>query len=125
MSDHERVGSVGEEAAKLLAALQDWARESGSEHVHATAEGLSGLAGSINEHVATGSESCRYCPLCQVISAVRNTRPEVKDHLVVAASSLAQALSAALTPGPNKTDESRRSDPLEKIDLAADDWDGE
>jgi hypothetical protein len=125
MSDHERVGSVGEEAAKLLGALQDWARDRGSEHVHATAEGLGGLAGSVNDHVATGSESCLYCPLCQVISAVRNTRPEVKDHLVVAASSLVQALLAALASGQSKTDESRRSDPLEKIDLAADDWDME
>jgi hypothetical protein len=124
MSDHERVGRVGEEAVKLLGALQDWARESGSEHVHAAAGGLGGLAGSVNEHVATGSESCRYCPLCQVISAVRNTRPEVKDHLVVAASSLAQAFSAALATNQNQTDDSRSSHRVEKIDLSDDSWDG-
>ena len=39
MSDggDQTVGGVGEEAAKLLQALQDWAKESGSEYADATA----------------------------------------------------------------------------------------
>ena len=29
----------------------------------------------VNEHIATGSEDCRYCPVCQVIHVVRADQP--------------------------------------------------
>ncbi len=100
MSDSdEPVGSVGEEAAKLLGALQEWAKESGSDYANAAAGAAAGAAsslGAVNEHIATGGKECRYCPICQMISAVRETSPEVKQHLASAATSLMQAVAGVM-----------------------------
>ncbi|QIG42543.1 hypothetical protein G5V58_06920 [Nocardioides anomalus] len=88
-SGDEPVGSVGEEAAKLFGALADWA----GEHV-----------GDVDEHLATGSTECLYCPVCRTVHAVRNASPELKAQLTTAASSFLQAaaglLSAAGTTPP-------------------------
>ena len=116
---HDPVGSVGEEAAKLFAALSTWARDQGVEHVGTAAGAASAVSEamhSINEHVATGSEDCRYCPVCQVIHLVRTTSPEVKAHLAVAASSLMHAAAGVLaTQVP-----ADKKGPVEKIDLDGD-----
>ena len=117
----DAVGSVGEEAAKLFAALSGWAREQGSEYAGSAAGAAAAMSEtmhSLNEHIATGSEDCRYCPLCQVIHAVRATSPEVKAHLTVAASSLMQAVAGVLATQP-----SDRATPVQKIDLDDSDWD--
>jgi hypothetical protein len=115
-NDQEPVGSLGEEAAKLLGALQDWAQEGGGA---AASSGAASAFKNLNEHIATGDQECKYCPLCQVISAVRDVSPEVKQHLTSAASSLLQAAAAAMA-----TDVSRRrgESAVEKIDLS-DEWD--
>ena len=122
----DAVGSVGEEAAKLFGALSDWAREQGSDYAGTAASATSAFAAAVQDvgdHVATGSQDCRYCPLCQVIHAVRQTSPEVRTHLTVAASSLMQAAAALLA---THTDGRQRgSVPVEKIDLDSDpdaDW---
>ena len=124
-SQDEPVGSVGAEAAKLLGALQEMARESGSEYAGAAAAAAGGAASSLNlvsEHIATGGEDCRYCPLCQVISAVRGTSPEVKQHLTSAATSLMQAVTEAMaTTVPDQSGEDRRRSGVQKIDLTDDD----
>lgn len=120
--DREPVGSVGEEAAKLLGALSDWARTQGSDYTGTAAGAASAFTHAVrdvNEHVATGAPECRYCPVCQVIHAVRQTSPEVRTHLTVAASSLMHAAGELLATrtGP------RSSPPVEKIDLDAEgDW---
>jgi hypothetical protein len=118
----EPVGSVGEEAAKLFAALSTWARDQGVEHVGTAAGAASAMSDamhSINEHIATGSEDCRYCPVCQAIHLVRTTSPEVKAHLAVAASSLMHAAAGVLaTQVP-----ADKKGPVEKIDLDDSDWD--
>ncbi|HEX2893831.1 MAG TPA: hypothetical protein VHO29_07495 [Marmoricola sp.] len=112
MSDHtdgapadEPVGSVAEEAAKLFAAFSTWARDQGAGHAGAAggaAAAMSETMHAVNEHIATGSADCRYCPVCQAIHLVRSTSPEVKAHLAAAASSLMQAaagmLSTSVTP---------------------------
>ena len=120
----EPVGSVTEEAVKLLHALQDWAKDSGSEYAGAAAsaaEGAASAAHRINEHVATGGAACTYCPLCRVIAAVRDTSPEVKAHLSTAMTSLMQAAAGMMaTPVPEPG--ARRPDSaVEKIDLSDDD----
>ena len=84
-TDDEPVGSLGTEAAMLLEALQDWAA------------GTAGDAGSA-EHIATGSAACTYCPLCRVISALRDD-PEVRGHLSAAATSLMEAVVGMLSYG--------------------------
>ena len=123
---HEPVGSVGDEAAKLLGALSDWARDQGSEYSDTAA----GAAGSfahavqgVKEHIATGSEDCRYCPVCQAIHVVRQTSPEVRAHLSLAASSLMHAMAGLLA---TDTGSKQRSSTVEKIDLdAGENWDEE
>lgn len=118
----EGIGNVGEEAAKLLGALSDWARDQGSD----VGEGLGGLAShaaaslqDINEHLATGSAECTYCPVCRTVHAVRQTSPEVRDHLTQAASSLLRAAAGFLATLPNP-DDSGRGQGVERIDLDAD-----
>jgi hypothetical protein len=120
----EPVGSVSEEAAKLLGALQDWAKDSGSEYAGAAAsaaEGAASAAHRINEHVATGGAACTYCPLCRMISALRDTSPEVKAHLSSAMTSLMQAAAGMMaTPVPDPGTR-RETSTVEKIDLNDDD----
>ena len=115
------VGTLGEEAAKLLGALSGWAREHASE----AGDGLSGFASQaataahdLNEHLATGAAECTVCPLCRAISTVRHVSPEVTAHLTAAATSLAQAAAALLATAPHSTS---GTDEVEHIDLA-DDW---
>lgn len=132
------VGSVGEEAAKLFGVLSGWAREQAEAApdpagdpptaqdpgaaVHGLADALGDLVTNLGEHVATGGEDCRYCPVCQVIHVVRDTNPEVKQQLLSAASSLLRAAAGMLAthpPGPT-------SPGVEKIDLSDDGpWEGE
>lgn len=117
----EPIGSVGEEAAKLFSALSDLARDRGGD-LGATAAGFSEALKDANDHIAHG-EDCRYCPLCQVIRVVRETSPEVKTHLAVAASSLMQAAAGLLnTQVPDE-----REPGVEHIDLSDDseDWEDE
>jgi hypothetical protein len=119
---HEPIGSVGEEAAKLFAALSGWARDQGTDYAGSAAGAAAAMSDTlhnINDHIATGSEDCKYCPVCQVIHAVRTTSPEVKAHLAVAASSLMHAAAGVLaTQVP-----SDKASPVEKIDLDDSDWD--
>jgi hypothetical protein len=83
----EPVGSAAEEAARLMAAMQDWARRNGWR----------GDAGSSTGPAwADGSTSCRMCPLCQLISLTREASPEVVEHLSAAAESLFAAARAAV-----------------------------
>ncbi len=95
----EEVGSVGDEAVKLFGALSDWARDHGSD----LGEGMSGLAGhaaqaarEFNEHVATESPECTYCPICRTVHLARQASPEVRAHLSSAAVSLLQAAAGIL-----------------------------
>ncbi|MCW2758559.1 MAG: hypothetical protein JWO46_2305 [Nocardioidaceae bacterium] len=122
------VGSVGEEAAKLFGVLADWARtQTGPDQPTTQAppsdpdretQGLADALRNLNGHVA--GEDCRFCPVCQVIHAVRETSPEVKTHLAVAAGSLMQAVAGLLSTTVPKPG----SQGVEKIDLSDDaPWD--
>jgi hypothetical protein len=98
----EQVGSVGEEATKLLHALQDWARDRGSEHADGHhSDGHHSDGHDADEHQGAGTArataaDCRYCPVCGVIAVVRATPPEVRAHLASAAGSLVQAAAELL-----------------------------
>jgi hypothetical protein len=104
----EPVGSVAEEAAKLLGALSGWAREHG--------EGLSSFTDGLHDHVATGSPECTWCPVCRTVAAVRQTSPEVLTHLGSAATSLMLAVSGLMAAHPQDTDGGVEPIPLD------DDW---
>lgn len=77
------VGSAAEEAAKLLTAVQEWARTRFD-----------------SEHFATGSSECQVCPVCQAIAALRHVRPETIEHLLDAAASFVAALKTTVAREP-------------------------
>jgi hypothetical protein len=120
-AQHPDVGSVGEEAIKLFGALADFARQHSGDVSH----GVGGLAGQaaamahdVNEHLATGAAECRYCPVCRAVHVLRETSPEVKAHLLTAASSLLQAAAGVLdTVPPADRTGARRGPEVERIDL--------
>lgn len=102
-------GSLAEETARLFEALQQaaggWNR--GSPH-----DGP-----EVHDHAATPS-SCRVCPLCQVIAAVQNVRPETVQHLADAAASLAAAVAdlvGSAATDPRRQD--RRDEPAPREDV--------
>ncbi len=116
------IGSVSEEAMKLFGAFADLARQ----HSGDAAGGLGNLAGQaaamaheVGEHIATDSAECRYCPVCRVVHAVRNTSPEVRTHLMVAASSLLQAAAGVMEtlPPPDAGRGEPRGPEVQRIDL--------
>lgn len=116
----EPVGSVGEEAVKLLGAVQDWAQQHGGEYAAAAsdlADSLGDAVEDLDAHVATGGEDCRYCPVCQGIALVRQTTPEVRRHLGDAAGSLFSALAAALASDSGPADRSREKHDVQRITL--------
>ena len=104
----EPVGSVAEEAAKLLGAFSGWAKEHG--------DGLSSFTDGLHEHVATGSAECTWCPVCRTVAAIRQTSPEVMAHLSTAASSLMLAVAGMMAPP-----QPGRDGGVERIPLD-DDW---
>ena len=104
MSDADKggdeIGSLADEASKLLGVLSGWARE----HAGEAGEGFSGLAAQtaesghhVKEHCATDSAGCTACPLCRSVHAVRQLSPEVMAHLAAAATSLAHAAAALVS----------------------------
>lgn len=125
------VGSVGEEAAKLFDALQDWARHQSGGEAPSGAGGLGDQWRAINEHLATGGQECTVCPVCQMIAKVRGSSPEVRTHLAVAASSLLQAAAAVLDAHARPADGGRTghsgpgSPGVTRIDLEDDPPDGQ
>lgn len=86
------VGSVAEEAAKLLGALTGWAKDTAQDVNHAA-----------GEHLATGAPECTYCPICRTVHAVRQLSPEVRDQLGTAATALLQAASGLIAAATQDT----------------------
>lgn len=70
-------GPLGEEARLLVEAARDWAARTFPE-----------------EHVATGSAECRWCPVCRGVAALRD--PEVADKVAGAVVAAAGALAVLL-----------------------------
>ena len=120
------VGSLAEETMRLLGAVLGPAAEAGGAGFDPQMwAGLSDRAAraahELNDHIATGGEDCRYCPVCRAIQVVRGTSPEVKEQLASAAASLLQAAAGALASAPDLKDrhdeERRRARDVEHIDL--------
>ena len=89
-------GPLGEEAARLAEALVDWARGAApwaTMHVH-------------DAPIATDSAECKLCPLCQLLTLVRQTRPETFAHLTDATTSLFAAVRTVI----ESADAARRHD---------------
>jgi hypothetical protein len=102
------VGSLAEEAAKLVSALS---------YIQATH--TDGHDDADNPHDPLAPE-CRYCPLCALARTARSMTPEVREHLASAASSLLLALRGFLEEAVAKADGHGAESAVEKIDLAED-----
>lgn len=95
----EPVGSAADEAARLFAAVEGWARTRFD-----------------SEHLASGTAECTLCPVCQAIAAARQVGPETVTHLLDAAASFVAALRTVLAPAPG--DGSSRPTPgMQHIDV--------
>lgn len=105
----EPVGSLAEEAAKLIAVVQGWAHAGAADDEHGDDEH------GDDEHV--GGAECRYCPVCALARQARALTPEVRDHLANAAVSLALAFKGLLDDVDTTAE---AAGPVEKIDLAED-----
>ena len=96
-----QVGSAAQEAARLFAAVEDWARTRGETYAR--------------EHGGTACTTCGVCPVCTGIALLRDVRPETVEHLLDAAASVVAALRSAVVPpsGP----ETPRPGGVEHIDV--------
>jgi hypothetical protein len=98
--------AIGEEAAKLLAAAQDW--------FHRNLEEPS------TRKIATGAPECAWCPLCQLIAALRGEQPQLTEKFIEtqsAVSGLLHALADAVSSA-GSTDRRPSGGPrVHKIDL--------
>ena len=95
----EAVGSLGEEAAKLFGAAEEWWRE------HAP---------SLSLH--QGPE-CVICPVCQGLSLLRGTSPETFEHLTDAVTSLMMAVKSAVESQEHLWAHRHADVPVEHIDI--------
>lgn len=89
MRDEQPVGSLAEEAAQLLGALGEWARDQG-------ADVGSGWAEHLGDGPDASAAECRWCPVCRTLHAVGRTSPEVREQLTIAASALVRAATGIL-----------------------------
>jgi len=106
LHDH---GSLGEEAARLAEAVQEWLRTTaapGARDVWAAATAPSDDAAE-----------CRVCPVCQLLRVVRSARPEAFEHLADAATSFAAAVRGLLADSATARDTATRHDGVQRIDL--------
>ena len=113
-TQEEPLGSASEEAARLFAAMQDWARRNGVR-LGGVSVGETGPGDHGDHGWADGSAACRLCPLCQLIALTRDASPEVVDHLSAAAESLLAAARAALLAYERR--QGGGDDPVERIDI--------
>ncbi len=121
----EPVGSLAEEAARLIAVVQGWAAEHDGRQATADADAAGADDGAPeahehdhDDHDDPADPACHWCPLCRVARAARTTTPEVREHLATAAVSLAMAFKG-FVDGLEQRPDAHRPDPVEKIDLDA------
>ncbi len=88
MTGPHSVGSAAEEAARLFAAVEGWARSRSGplDPEHPDSE----------QGVGTSS-TCGVCPVCTGIALLREVKPETVEHLLDAAASVVAALRSAMT----------------------------
>ena len=74
------VGPLSEEATRFVEALSDWAR---------------GRLGPSAASVGTAAE-CSLCPFCQMLTLLRQAKPETFAHLLDASTALTAALRSVV-----------------------------
>ncbi len=102
--DGPQLGSAAQEAARLFAAVEDWARTRGGAYAA--------------DHTGSGTPTCGVCPVCSGIALLRDVRPETVEHLLDAAASVVAAVRSAVVP-PSAPDAGRPGG-VEHIDVRED-----
>ena len=90
----QQLGSAAQEAARLFAAVEDWARSRGG------AAGTGHSSGPEAGHDRHGPSTCSVCPVCSGIALLRDVRPETVEHLLDAAASVVAAVRSAVVVPP-------------------------
>jgi hypothetical protein len=122
----EPVGSLAEEAAKLVSALSAMQPGAHAGPGNSDDSDDSDAAHAHHDHDAHDelAAECRYCPLCALARAARSMTPEVREHLASAAGSLLLAARGLLDEAVAKAGEADGGagpeQRVEKIDLAED-----
>jgi hypothetical protein len=83
MSDERDPQHLADEARKLIALAQDWAKRTIPEH--------------------TGPE-CQWCPLCQFAALLRGDHPEVGERITEAGNAVAGAVRSLLDAAARQAD---------------------
>lgn len=126
------VGSLAEELTKLMGVVSGFAesvtpsdRDDESGNGESDGTDKTDHASTHTAHVADGSAACQVCPVCQVITFVRSTSPEVREHLASSAASLAAATRGLIDGlATQHADPGQRESNVENIDLSEDgQWD--
>ena len=93
MSGPDPVGSAAEEAARLFAAVEDWARNRSGllDPERQDPERQDTERPNSDRGLGAGS-TCGACPLCSGIALLREVKPETVEHLLDAAASVVAAL---------------------------------
>ncbi len=68
----------------------------GSDRRDDRADDRGGRDAGRGRHVANGSDECCVCPVCRVISAVRDPAPEFSERIATGASDLASGVATVL-----------------------------
>ena len=124
------VGSVAEEATRLLEALgRSQPRPSqGTTPDDTTSGDGSGQSGDEHVHVAMGdAETCSWCPVCRSVSVLRGVSPETLGRLADLATTAATVLAdlatrhtessgAGAAERPTSTDRTPRTEPITVVD---------
>jgi len=102
-------GSVGDEAARLLFAAQDWLHKN--------------VGDPDTSKISTGAPECQWCPVCQVIAVLRGDRPEVTAKIAetqTALSGLLRALADAVSGASTGPHHQHNGTRVQKINLSDD-----
>jgi hypothetical protein len=100
-------GPIGEEAAKLFAAAQDWFHSTFGDP-------------ATGARIATGAPECTWCPLCQLIAVLRGQRPEITEKWAetqVALAGLLRVLADAAGTMTTPPDGAAGASRVQRIDL--------
>ncbi len=124
------VGSVAEEAARLIDSLrrqvagsgtQEGAADTGPAEPDAAEPDAAGGAGHRHAHVRMGeADSCTYCPVCRTVVLLRQTSPETLDRLADLARGVATLLTdlaaTRTADGPPAAPRPARTEPITVVD---------
>lgn len=117
-----QVGSLGEEAGKLLGAVEEWLR--GARERGGVPDGEERGDGSAYDVFAqhegqrhVGPE-CLICPICQLLALARSARPEAFEHVVDAVGSLLLAVRSVVEEHERSWSQRRRPSTVERITIS-------